>query len=156
MKTEVQTVGPDMPVAELERTLIERGVSGFPVLDSGKLVGIVSRSDIVRTLNVERAYDEQISDHYDELAASSKSQVGDGPNQTEARVGARLGGLRVGDAMVKNVLTADPDQTISEVARLLVERGIHRLPVTEDGALVGIITSLDLVRLIGEGRYRAT
>jgi CBS domain-containing protein len=38
---------------------------------------------------------------------------------------------------------------------LMVDRGIHRLPITEAGKLVGIVTSLDLVRQIAEGHYRA-
>jgi CBS domain-containing protein len=54
--------------------------------------------------------------------------------------------------MVKSILTARPDQSLGEVAQILTEHGIHRLPVVEGGELVGIITSLDLVRIIAEGR----
>jgi len=152
METTVQTVGPGMSVTELERSLIEHHVSGFPVVDGGVLVGVVSRSDIVRTLNVERAYEEQVSDYYKQFSPGNEATLLDEVTRSGARVGARMEGLCVGDAMVKSVLTAGPDQDITDVAKLLVEHGIHRLPVTEDGVLVGIITSLDLVRVIGEGR----
>jgi tRNA nucleotidyltransferase (CCA-adding enzyme) len=63
--------------------------------------------------------------------------------------------LRVADVMVTSVITVGPDAPLESVARALVEHRIHRLPVVEEGRLVGLVSSTDLVRLVAEGRLRA-
>ncbi len=152
MKTEVETVNPRMPVTEFERLLIEHSVSGFPVIDAGMLVGLVSRSDVVRALTVEHSYEEQLADYYRAMSPHPEADTAESVRDVGARVGARIDGMTVGDVMVKSVLTAEPDQSIADVARVLVDHGIHRLPVTEDGVLVGLVTTLDLARLIADSR----
>ncbi|MBW2228933.1 MAG: CBS domain-containing protein [Deltaproteobacteria bacterium] len=149
MKTDVRTVGPRMPVAELERTLISHRLSGFPVVEEEELVGVVSRSDIVRMLDVERAHEEQISDYYRTWVPETDAESIAG---TGSRIGARMEGKVVADVMVKNVITCRAEQALREAAATLLEYDIHRLPITEKGRLVGIVTSMDLVRVIAEGR----
>jgi CBS domain-containing protein len=152
MEKGVRTVGPRMALADLERSLIQHRVSGYPVVDDGTLVGVVSRSDIIRALSVTRSYEGQISDYYLQVAQPDDEKPSE--DATGARVGARMDSLTVADAMTRKVLTVEADLPVTEVASLLMERRIHRVPVTENGALVGIITSLDLVQLIAAGRFR--
>ena len=64
MQTDVETVLPTMGLVDLERQFLIRGLNGFPVVEQGKLIGIVSRSDVVRILSVERSVAEQASDFY--------------------------------------------------------------------------------------------
>ena len=64
MQRNIRTIAPGVPLPELEQTLLMDGVSGFPVVDKGKLVGIVSRSDIVRQLYLEHYAAESTSDFY--------------------------------------------------------------------------------------------
>ena len=125
MQTSVHVVSPRMTLPELERELIARGVSGFPVVEGGKLVGIVSRSDIVRQLCAERSLAEIIADYQDvsddtaesgRRAAASQVDVGD-------RVGRRIEQLRVGDAMIHDVVTVEPTAE-------LVDGGSHDAPAT--------------------------
>jgi CBS domain-containing protein len=154
MSSDVETVSPDMPAVELDRAFIERGVSGFPVVEDGMLVGVVSRSDVVRTLNVEQANEEMIFSYYREHpgfdrlpdAAEENALIG-------AKVGSRLASASVADFMIKATLTAQADDDLKSAAGMLVRHRIHRLPVTENGRLVGILTSSDLVALIADGRY---
>jgi CBS domain-containing protein len=153
MQTKVQTVQPKMPVTELERELITHRVSGFPVVSHGRLVGLVTRSDIVRSLTVEHTHDDQLSDFYDTLSTRPQASPADLTRDMGARVGARFEGMTVEDVMSRHVHTADPDQSVDEVARMMVDHGVHRLPVVEEGNLVGIVTTLDLVRMIAEGRF---
>ena len=154
MQTSVHVVSPRMTLPELERELIARRVSGFPVVEGGKLVGIISRSDIVRQLCAERSLAEIIADYQDvsddtaesgRRAAASQVDVGD-------HVGRRIDQLRVGDAMIREVVTVEPTAELVEVARTMHQRRIHRLPVVEGGRLVGIIAAIDLARLVAEGR----
>ncbi|MDP6979694.1 MAG: CBS domain-containing protein [Myxococcota bacterium] len=156
MATDVHTIAPDLPLAEFEERSIACGVSGFPVVDGGRLVGIVSRSDVIRTLAVERTYEGQLSDEYDDAANDTLDEAAQHMADTEARVGARIARLCVKDAMHTDVATAEPGQPIEQAAKNMLERRVHRLPVVEGDQLAGIVTALDLARLVAEGRLAAT
>jgi CBS domain-containing protein len=59
---------------------------------------------------------------------------------------AKLGARSAGEAMTSPAVTIDPGAAVTEAASLMVERGINRLPVVENGKLVGIITRADVVK----------
>lgn len=151
MHRNVSVVDSEMTLPRLERAFLDHRVSGFPVVDDGRLVGIVSRSDIVRQLCVERSVAEMTSDFYrDEqgfhvVPMETFEQVAD-------RVGERIEELRVKDVMIREIIHVSPEQPLRIVAQILVDKRIHRVPVTDEGRLVGIITALDLVQLIADGR----
>jgi CBS domain-containing protein len=153
MQTDVRTVGVDTTLAELDRALLEARVSGFPVVQEGRLVGLVSRSDVVRQLGVEQSVAETISDYYRDVGGI-RAESPETIDAIARQVGARIEKLRVEDVMVHDLITVSPTDPLEAVARILVEERIHRLPVVEAGRLVGILTSLDLVRLIAEGRAK--
>lgn len=151
MRTDVQVIRPDETLAELDRELLEKRVGGFPVVEKERLVGIVSRSDVVRRLSIEQSLAENVSDYYRDTSGydvdpfESLSEIG-------TRVGARIEDLRVRDVMSRTIISVPPDASLRELARTLLEHGIHRVPVAEGDRLVGIVTGLDLVRLIAEDR----
>jgi CBS domain-containing protein len=60
--------------------------------------------------------------------------------------------ILAGDVMTKTLVTVAPDQPVAAVAKTLAARGIHRVLVVEGGRLCGVVSSLDVVRLVGEGR----
>lgn len=150
MQTDMKTVSPDLPLPELEQRFLEDRVGGYPVLEGDHLVGIVSRADILRRLCAERSAAEHVSDYY--------HVVGDGSAPVESlesfaqRFGTRTEGLRVRDVMVRLMITVEPDHTIRHVARTIVDNHIHRVLVTSERRLVGIISSIDLVRLVADGQ----
>jgi predicted transcriptional regulator len=144
MRKDVLCLSPGMPLTELEGWLLEERVGGAPVVEDGRLVGLVSRSDLVRRLVLEST-----------LAASALDTVA-GPAEDPARVSGRIASavasrwqrLQVADVMIHDVVTVERDAPVEKAARLLVERHIHRLVVTERGRVVGLLSSLDLVRLL--------
>jgi CBS domain-containing protein/RNA polymerase-binding transcription factor DksA len=153
MQTDVETVSPKMGLVDLERQFLMLGMSGFPVIEQGKLVGIVSRSDVVRLLSVEQTTAEQLSDFYRTFEDSARARSAAAESTAVgATVGARAVGLTVRDAMIRGVVSVDGDQPLSEVARLMLDGHIHRLPVLRDGQLIGLVSTLDIVRLFAEGR----
>jgi CBS domain-containing protein len=151
MRTGLKTVPSTMTLPELEQKLIEEKVSGYPVVDAGKLIGVVSRSDIVAQICAEREVAERTSDFYFDETGFHES-----PMQSSAdiadRIGERLEQLTVADVMSRHPLTVALDASISDVAHRFAELHVHRLPVVDDGTLVGIVTTMDLVRLIADKR----
>jgi CBS domain-containing protein len=152
MQPEVLSVTPEMSLAELADFLISARVSGVPVVEEGALVGIVSRSDIVRSLSLERSLAG--------LAAEGWEHAEFAPASTPEPLGLLQGfspalkARRVRDIMVVQPVTAAPDTPITAVAQLLITRHLHRIVVTDGGLVCGVISSLDLVRLICDGRLR--
>jgi CBS domain-containing protein len=151
MKTEVHTVSPAVLLPDLERRFIEHRVGGFPVVERTKLVGIVTRSDVIRALTVEHAMSEAATDWFQVHTDAGPDTDADFREIAE-RAGVRIDKLRVRDVMAKSVITVSPETPITEVARVLVERRFHRVLVTNGTKLVGVISSLDFVRLFADGR----
>lgn len=153
MQKRVVTVAPSLDLPELERRFLAERVSGFPVVENGRLVGVVARSDVVRQICVERSIAEQLSDFYrDEAGFAAPATPVESFTEIALRVGRRIDALTVGDVMSPEPVTVPAGAGVVEVARVMVDRHVHRLPVVEDGRLAGIVSSLDLVRIIAEGR----
>ncbi len=150
MESDVVSIGASASVAQLGRMMLDHRVSGLPVVEGGQLIGVVSRSDIIRKLEVERTQEAQFSDFYRQIS-SSDEVAADDMIRLGAKVGARLEGMSVADVMVKEVITLESSASLKEAARKLVDHNIHRLPIVENGRLIGILTGLRLVQLIADG-----
>ena len=131
MTQAVTAVAPDTPLAEVAAVLVERRISGVPVIDGERLLGVVSVTDLVRraggvttpTSLVERL-----------LRSEAPARI------TNARIAA--------DVMTSPAVTVDASRSASSAAALMSERDVSRLPVIEDGRVVGIVTRSDLVRTL--------
>jgi CBS domain-containing protein len=127
METEVVTVGADDPIETVERVFFEEGIHGAPVVDDQmRLLGVVSSTDLLRA------------------AAEGRERGWDAP---PGSVSAR----RTSDVMTDGVVAVGPDASIDEVARTLCDNQVHRVLVLEDWVLRGIISSLDLVKILAKG-----
>lgn len=135
MTRQVITVLPTTPLREVARLLVERGVSGLPVVDEqGAVVGVVSEGDLlVKAGGADAVPHRPLARLFGE---SHETQ------EALARVEART----AGDAMTAPAVTIGADASLQAAAALMVEHGIKRLPVTRDGRLVGIVTRADFVR----------
>jgi CBS domain-containing protein len=136
MTTPVITVSPTATYEETARLLHAHHVSGLPVVNDngnggGKLVGVVSEKDLFRAMYP--LYEEYILEPHayynQELQEEEIETIRKQP---------------VEKYMSKQVVTITPDVSILHAGGLMLARGIHRLPVVEDGKLVGIITREDI------------
>jgi CBS domain-containing protein len=129
MSMDVVTVTPETPLKDAAALLAGHRVSGLPVVDAGALVGVISEADIVARSTGRR---------------ESRSRLGMlfGGHRDEERIA----GASVRDAMTSPAVTIAPGREVAEAARVMVERGVNRLPVVEGSKLVGIVTRADLVR----------
>ena len=151
MRRKLVTAGPELPLHDLQELLLRERVSGVPVVEGGEVLGVVSRSDLVRQLEVERSQFATVAAFYLEpfdVETESESQR----MQVPEAVAARFERLRVRDAMVRDVVSVSPAASLAEAARLMVERRVHRLLVLEGGRLAGLVSALDLVGLVASGQ----
>jgi len=135
MTTTVVTVGPDTPLKEVAGLLLERRISGVPVGDKlGAVVGVVSEADFVTK---EAGADAHRSSWVSWLTGGTPEE-----RREEALVAART----AGEAMTSPVISIGSERPLSEAAHRMAEYRVNRLPVVDDGALVGIVTRADVVR----------
>ncbi|MBI5442093.1 MAG: CBS domain-containing protein [Deltaproteobacteria bacterium] len=139
MTREVFTVPPQMPLDELARRFSEQRVSGFPVLGAeGSLLGVVTETDLIH--QNERLHIPTTFALFDSVFILGTSK---GLEEEVRRVAATT----VQEIMTREPVTVQPEATVSEVATLMSERGVHTIPVVDqDGRLVGVIGKLDVIR----------
>ncbi|HEU4450661.1 MAG TPA: CBS domain-containing protein [Gaiellaceae bacterium] len=131
MTTTVATAGPDTTLKQAAEVMVDRGVSGLPVVDEeGGVLGVVSEADII----VKAASRPERAGALGRLFA---------PEAADER---HLAATTAGEAMTAPAVTIDAEQSVAEAARVMVEREVNRLPVLAGGKLAGIVSRGDLVR----------
>ncbi|MBT3788234.1 MAG: CBS domain-containing protein [Alphaproteobacteria bacterium] len=134
MTTKVVTISPDLKVDEIARVLLEKGISAVPVADeNGKVLGIVSEGDLLRRHenHTERRHSSWLS-----LFTSSED---------EARDYAKTHGMTAAQVMTDKIISVDEETLVGDIAQLLEKRRIKRVPVIQDGKLVGIVSRANLL-----------
>jgi CBS domain-containing protein len=127
MTTDVVTIAPSASLRDAASLLVEHGVSGLPVVEDGRLVGVISEADLI----VKEGRPRERSRLHRRTSDDQK-------------ITARL----VGEAMTSPVVTVNAWASVSTAAALMLEAGIGRLPVLRGAELVGIVTRADLVRAL--------
>lgn len=145
MTRDAVTVTPETPVPDVVRLLLARGISGAPVVDrDGLLVGMVTEGDLVRRaeLGTER--------HRGAWASFFTGTA------VLAREYVRSHGLQVSDVMTQGAVAVSPETPLGEIADLMEGRRVRRVPVVQDGRVVGIVSRANLLRawasLTGEAK----
>ena len=139
MERDPVRVGRDDSVEDVIRTLREHELPGVPVVDgSGTLVGIVTENDLI--LRDEEA-DLHLPHHLDIMGGVIYLES---MKHFEARV-KKAFASKAEDMMTSKPITVSPDAPLEEAAELIAKHKHNRLPVVEDGRLVGVITRLDVL-----------
>ncbi len=135
MTENVLMIGPEAPLKDVAKILVEHGVSGLPVCDiEGHVIGVISEGDIL--------YKEH--DPTEGRVGGPLAWLVDG--SPDDRGVEKAQAVTSGTAMTSPAVTIPPYESVSQAARIMCERGVNRLPVVKDGKLVGIVTRADLVR----------
>ena len=138
MEPEVLSVGPDTKVSDVAKALLSRRISAVPVVDNGKLVGIVSEGDLIR--RVETDTDRHRS-WWAELLISS---------ETLATEYVKSHARYAGEVMTRKVVTAEESTSLSDVAKLFENHNIKRVPIVRGSKVVGIVSRSDLLRVLAD------
>jgi CBS domain-containing protein len=137
MTAPVVTVTPDTPFPELVERLLRHSISGLPVVDEdGRLVGIVTEADLISK--------EAYGGHRRRALELLADVVAGG----ETRWAIKGKGRTAAQVMTRDVQTARSGEDIRLAARRFVEHHLKRLPVVDDGTLVGIVSRSDLLQVL--------
>ncbi len=124
MRKDIFTVSSDDRVIHARRIMIDENIARIPVVDDGKLVGMISDNEIAFSLaKLKRSYPIGKQKH-------------------------RLDELLVKDSMKSPVIFTDPNKTAKDAAEIMIEEGIGALPIIQNDKLVGIISRTDLLKTV--------
>lgn len=140
----VISLAPDHSMRKAAKLMLQYEMSGFPVVDRGKLVGIVSEGDFLRRTETGT---ERHRGRWIEFLV--------GPGRL-AEEYAHAHGHTVDEVMTREVVTVAEDTSLEEAVRLMERHHIKRLPVVKGDAVVGIITRANLVRAFIMGSPKTT
>ena len=139
MTTDVITVSPNTEIAKAAKIMTEKRINGLPVVDSGKLVGILCQSDLIaqqKKFPIPSLF--TFLDGYISLTSG---------RHLEKEI-QKIAAVTVDQAMTSNPVTVSPSTPVEEIASLMVDRNFHTLPVLAEGKLVGIVGKNDVLRLL--------
>lgn len=134
MTSFVVTVRPDATIEYAAQLMLQYRISGLPVTDSdGALLGIITESDLLRRAETgtEKRHVRWVS-----------LLIGPGRLAQEY---AHTHGRRVGDVMTERVFTATPQTSLSDLVALMETKRVKRLPIIDQGRLVGIVSRADVM-----------
>jgi CBS domain-containing protein len=145
MVRDIKTVAPGSSVAEAAQLMAQNDLSALPVVDDlGHLVGIISEADLLQ--REEIGTDVR---HPRWIEAMT-------PATTLAAEFAKSHGKQVKELMSEDVVTAREDTPLAEIAAILERRRIKRIPITRDGALVGIVSRANLIQALASAKFELT
>ncbi|MDH3715504.1 MAG: CBS domain-containing protein [Gammaproteobacteria bacterium] len=137
MSTNVATVTPGVSIKEVATLMVQRRISGVPVVDEvGHVVGMISEGDLIRRPEMDT--DKPVS----RWASLMTGQ------EQKARDFVKTHGLHAKEVMTPTVMAIAPGATLNEAAARMEKNKIKRLPVVEHGKLIGIVTRADLLRAL--------
>jgi CBS domain-containing protein len=149
MHHQVVTVLADTPLSEAARTLWDERVSGVPVLDASRRpIGFLSASDVVRYQAFGMRYvPPATTGQVRGLTASELAPLAPGSFSLRHTAGETA---RVRDVMTPVTISVHTTTSVPALARFLVRAGIHHALVIDDGELVGIVSTYDVVQELAE------
>lgn len=144
MTKAVITVSPDTEIVNAAKILLEKRINGLPVVDAfGRLVGILCQSDLVvqqKSIPIPSVF--TLLESLFPLTSMKRID-----KEVE-----KIAALTVKQAMTPDPVTVGPETGIDEVARLMVDKKYHTLPVVEGDKVVGIVGKEDVLKTLLSGQ----
>jgi CBS domain-containing protein len=138
METDWPTLGSESTVEDAIKLFAEARISGAPVVEDGRLVGIITEGDLI-------FQDAEIK------APGFLDILGGivplGNTEEYRREALKSAGVTVGEVMTENPITVAPEATLAEAATAMAEKRKKLLPVVDGEQLVGVITRMDILTL---------
>ena len=140
MRSDVITVTKDMTIQEVAEVLVSHNISGVPVLDeAGSLVGMVTEGDLLH-----KESNPRIPKFFGLLGGLIYFG---GVDQYKEDF-KKLAALKAAEIMTSKVITVSGEEEVGEVATLMIDNNIKRIPVVENGKMIGIVSRADIVKTL--------
>lgn len=175
MTPSVVSFSADQTLRDAVEVLVSCRIGGAPVLDGDKVVGVLSATDIIEFESVTPPPDQELEQEPDEDADEDELEEwqegetlsssyftdwwpSEGPDVAERFASSRgpawdlLSDHSVAEAMSRTVCTVEAAMEVSNAAQRMLASGAQRALVTDEGALVGILTTTDILRAVAERR----
>jgi CBS domain-containing protein len=170
MATGVVTVDPDATLREVVDLLVERRISGLPVVSRGRVAGVVSATDLLDAVassstssqhtpqpdSIKPDEEDEWIDENDEPGFYTDAWPGgvDELERFEELFSAAdlLEDITAGEVMTRALHVLPPDTPVPDAARYMLDAGIHRVLVADEEGLVGLTTTTDFVKAVADGR----
>ncbi|MBU3965793.1 MAG: CBS domain-containing protein [Euryarchaeota archaeon] len=144
MNTEVITCKPGDPVGKLVELLKKHHISGMPVVDNEKVVGIVSETDMLKLFQTPEVSSDMFLPSPFEIIEMPIRSVIRFEEFKKSLEDIRMKPVR--DIMKKKIYSVSPDISLEEASGMMVKYDVNRLPVIENGKLIGILVRSDIIR----------
>jgi CBS domain-containing protein len=142
MQTHLIKVSPADPLDSVKRLFYEEEIQGAPVVDDeGRVLGMITSMDLIRA--AMDASDDGGTD-FGIMLEDLRIQWDESADGTSSR----LSEATVEDVMTRDAVWVEPETSVSEIARVLRENRIHRVLVVKKDALMGIVSSFDLIQVL--------
>jgi CBS domain-containing protein len=173
MTTDIVSATPDMTLREATELLVAHGISGAPVVRNGRVAGIVSASDLLLFASVaspaglreeveegsggespvewDRDF-EPAAAFYTRAGAAADTDVRASEGERSLVPRDALEEHTVAEVMTRAVISLPPSALVRHAADYMRRAGVHRLLVVDHGELVGIVSTMDIARVVSEGR----
>jgi CBS domain-containing protein len=153
MRSDVLFVRPDFSVFDVAKVFSKNHISGAPVVERGRVTGMISISDITKFMSIRLVQSDVLSDLITHDPSSMSimllALVKMGKDYADFKKELeRMSHFRVKDMMSRTVVAVSPDAPLFEAAGLMDRYDVNRLPVIERNKLIGIITRADLLRAL--------
>ena len=143
MVKDVVTLHPEDTIAEATRKFAENNVSGCPVCDDNDvIVGMLSETDILGHLKTQY---KSLKMKYPPEIMFGISFVEEVEEKEIAKAFQEIGNVKVKELMIREVVFVTPNDPVERIVRLMVKNKVNRIPVVENGVLVGIVTRGDVI-----------
>ena len=143
MSRRVITVTPDTLVKDASALLVLKNISGVPVVDGQRIVGMFSEADVLRSLKTTKMDLKLIYPSISPLGIAFQEEV----TQREI-IDAynEIGKKEVKEVMSRDVDTVGPETALNEIIGKMVQKGVITVPVVDKGTIVGVVTRGDVIR----------
>ncbi len=169
MTKDVVCVSPDTAIAEVVALLRTEGITGVPVMAQGRVLGVISASDILEfTQREPESLDQPVVSNWDDpdIVAEREIELESGFADIEEAEEEPLpedfdeleedlelfDAYTAADIMTRKLCALPSSTSLAAAARQMVRAAVHRLLVIDSGRLVGIATSMDFMRAVADGR----
>jgi CBS domain-containing protein len=150
MTKNVLTLNPDDTLAEAVKFFSKNKIGGAPVVDNdNKLMGIVTESDIIKVLKTKTTRLEMVFPSSHSLGLTFQESIVYKEIQDAFE---DIGQMTIGEIMTKKVISSTPNQPLEEIAPSLLKDHVKRIPIVDEGQVVGIVTRRDIIKGLISGK----